>query len=56
EMALLGNAKRGASVSTSKVTRLLVLDLVDFRRLMARHPDLAETIDAEAKRRERENQ
>ena len=56
EMALLGNAKRGASVSTSKVTRLLVLDLVDFRLLMARHPDLAETIDAEAKRRERENQ
>ena len=51
-----GNAKRGASVSTSKVTRLLVLDLVDFRLLMARHPDLAETIDAEAKRRERENQ
>jgi voltage-gated potassium channel len=32
-----------------------VLDLVDFRMLMARHPDLAETIDAEAKRRAMEN-
>ena len=41
EMALLGNNKRGASVSTTKVSRLLVLDLVDFRVLMARHPDLA---------------
>ena len=30
-------------------------DLVDFRLLMARHPDLAETIDAEAKRRALEN-
>ncbi|MBR0691930.1 cyclic nucleotide-gated ion channel [Bradyrhizobium lablabi] len=55
EMALLGNAVRGADVATTKVTRLLVLDLVDFRLLMARHPDLAQTIDAEAKRRELEN-
>jgi voltage-gated potassium channel len=46
---------RGASVSTTKVSRLLVLDLVDFRVLMARHPDLAQTIDAEAKRRALEN-
>jgi voltage-gated potassium channel len=28
---------------------------VDFRLLMARHPDLAETIDAEARRRALEN-
>jgi voltage-gated potassium channel len=55
EMALLGNNVRGASVSTTKVSRLLVLDLVDFRVLMARHPDLAETIDAEARRRALEN-
>ena len=55
EMALLGNNVRGANVTTTKVTRLLVLDLVDFRLLMARHPDLAETIDAEAKRRAQEN-
>ena len=55
EMALLGNNVRGANVTTTKVTRLLVLDLVDFRLLMARHPDLAETIDAEARRRAQEN-
>ena len=55
EMALLGNSVRGANVTTTKVTRLLVLDLVDFRLLMARHPDLAETIDAEARRRAQEN-
>jgi voltage-gated potassium channel len=56
EMALLGNSVRGANVTTTKVTRLLVLDLVDFRLLMARHPDLAETIDAEARRRAQENE
>jgi voltage-gated potassium channel len=55
EMALLGNNMRGANVSTTKVSRLLVLDLVDFRVLMARHPELAETIDAEARRRALEN-
>ena len=56
EMALLGNNVRGANVTTTKVTRLLVLDLVDFRLLMARHPDIAETIDAEARRRAQENE
>ena len=55
EMALLGNNLRSANITTTRVSRLLVLDLVDFRMLMARHPDLAETIDAEAKRRELEN-
>ena len=55
EMALLGNNKRGANVTTTKVSRLLVLDLVDFRLLMARHPELGETIDAEARRRALEN-
>jgi voltage-gated potassium channel len=55
EMALLGNALRGANVTTTRLSKLLVLDLVDFRLLMARHPDLAETIDVEAKRRALEN-
>jgi voltage-gated potassium channel len=55
EMALLGNNLRGADVTTTRVSKLLVLDLVDFRLLMARHPDLAETIDTEAKRRALEN-
>lgn len=55
EMALLGNSRRSANITTTRISRLLVLDLVDFRVLMARHPDLAETIDAEARRRELEN-
>jgi voltage-gated potassium channel len=55
EMALLGNNLRSANITTTRLSRLLVLDLVDFRLLMARHPDLAETIDAEAKRRAQEN-
>jgi voltage-gated potassium channel len=55
EMALLGNNLRSANITTTTLSKLLVLDLVDFRMLMARHPDLAETIDVEAKRRELEN-
>ena len=55
EMALLGNNLRSANITTTQVSKLLVLDLVDFRLLMARHPELAETIDAEAKRRALEN-
>jgi voltage-gated potassium channel len=55
EMALLGSNLRSANITTTRVSQLLVLDLVDFRLLMARHPDLAETIDMEAKRRVLEN-
>jgi voltage-gated potassium channel len=55
EMALLGNNLRSANITTTQVSKLLVLDLVDFRLLMARHPDLAATIDAEAQRRVEEN-
>jgi len=55
EMALVGSNLRSANITTTRVSKLLVLDLVDFRVLMARHPDLAETIDAEARRRELEN-
>jgi voltage-gated potassium channel len=56
EMALLGNNLRSANIVTTRLSKLLVLDLADFRLLMARHPDLAQTIDAEAKRRALENQ
>jgi voltage-gated potassium channel len=56
EMALLGNNLRSANITTTQVSKLLVLDLVDFRLLMARHPDLAATIDTEARRRELENE
>ncbi|MGC2774423.1 MAG: ion transporter [Bradyrhizobium sp.] len=55
EMALLGNNLRSANISTTTLSKLLVLDLVDFRVLMARHPDLARSIDAEAQRRAMEN-
>ncbi|GLH80422.1 cyclic nucleotide-binding protein [Bradyrhizobium sp. SSBR45G] len=55
EMALLGNNLRSANISTTVLSKLLVLDLVDFRVLMARHPDLAQSIDAEARRRALEN-
>jgi voltage-gated potassium channel len=55
EMALLGNNLRSANITTTRLSKLLVLDLVDFRLLMARHPDLAQTIDTEAHRRELEN-
>ena len=55
EMALLGSKQRGADCTTTRLSKLLVLDLVDFRLLMARHPDLANTIDAEARRRALEN-
>ena len=55
EMALLGNRQRSADISTTRLSRLLVLDLVDFHVLMSRHPDLAETIEGEAKRRAMEN-
>jgi voltage-gated potassium channel len=55
EFALLGNPIRTATITTTRSCTLLVLDLVDFRMLMAKHPDLAQTIDAEAKRRAAEN-
>ncbi len=55
ELALLGNSVRTASVRTTRSTTLLVLDLVDFRALMARHPELAKAIDEEARRRAAEN-
>jgi voltage-gated potassium channel len=55
EMALLGGSARTANITTTQHCTLLVLDLVDFRMLMAKHPDLGVTIDAEAKRRTAEN-
>ncbi|MBX9709742.1 MAG: cyclic nucleotide-gated ion channel/potassium channel family protein [Xanthobacteraceae bacterium] len=55
ELALLGAKFRTATVMTVTSSTLLVLDLVDFRALMGRHRELAEAIDAEAKRRAQEN-
>lgn len=55
ELALLGHHTRSADVVTVKPATLLVLDVADFRALMARHPDLARAIDQEATRRASEN-
>jgi voltage-gated potassium channel len=55
ELALLSNSTRTANVVTTTDTALLVLDLFDFRTLTARHPELAEAIDAEGRRRMQEN-
>ena len=55
ELALLTNSVRTATVVTKTDAALLVLDLVDFRTLTARHPELAAAIDAEAKRRIQDN-
>jgi voltage-gated potassium channel len=55
ELALLSNSVRTATVVTRTDTALLVLDLLDFRTLTARHPELRDAIDAEAKRRVQEN-
>src|SRR5271170_1437911 len=55
ELALLGDSIRTANVSTTRPTTLLVLDLADFRTLMAHHSDLARVIDAEGRRRLGEN-
>ena len=56
ELALLGDSIRSANVVTTVPSSLLVLDLVDFHTLTARHPELARVIDAEARRRISENQ
>jgi voltage-gated potassium channel len=56
ELALLGDSIRTANVSTVKHSTLLVLDLADFRTVMAHHSELARVIDAEAKRRRGDNQ
>jgi voltage-gated potassium channel len=56
ELALLGDSVRSANVVTVMPCTLLILDLADFRTLMAHHPELARVIDAEGKRRMSENQ
>ena len=56
ELALLGDNIRTANVTTKQVSTLLILDLVEFRLLMARHPELSKAIDAEATRRKLENE
>lgn len=56
ELALLGDSVRTADVTTTEPSTLLILDLADFRTLMAHHPELARVIDNEARRRVNDNQ
>jgi voltage-gated potassium channel len=51
EMALLGGGIRNATITTTRPTTLLLLDVMDFRTLAAHHPELATTVEAEAQRR-----
>jgi voltage-gated potassium channel len=51
EIALLTGAPRNATVVTTRRSTLLILDIADFRELLARHPDLARIIHEEAERR-----
>jgi voltage-gated potassium channel len=54
EMALLGDGVRSATISTVEPSSFLILDVADFRRIMAANPELAATIDAESLRRREE--
>ena len=51
EMALVTGEPRSATAVARTNCELLHLDLADFRHLEARHPEVAQLIDAEAKRR-----
>jgi voltage-gated potassium channel len=51
EIALLNGGPRTATVVTTAPSTLLALDVSDFRAFTALHPDLAQRVEAEAKRR-----
>jgi voltage-gated potassium channel len=51
EMALLERGPRTATVVTTAPTTLLILDVSDFHAFTALHPELARTVEAEAKSR-----
>ncbi|MGH7053582.1 MAG: cyclic nucleotide-gated ion channel [Stellaceae bacterium] len=51
ELALLTAAPRNATVVTVRPSTLLALDIVDFHELLARQPEVARLIRAEAERR-----
>jgi len=51
EMALLEGGPRTATVVTTIPSTLLILDVSDFHAFAAHHPDLAQAVEAEARRR-----
>ncbi len=56
EIAVLKNAKRNATVRATTRTQLLVLDASDLRTLMARRPDIAQSVREVARKRELEKE
>jgi voltage-gated potassium channel len=55
EMALLFGAPRSATVTATRASVLLVLDIADFRELAGRRPEIVDAIEAEARRRRAAN-
>lgn len=55
EMALLFGAPRSATVTVTKPSVLLVLDIADFRELAGRRPEVVTPIEIEGKRRREAN-
>ena len=51
EVALLTGGRRNATIVAARPCTLLILDIVDFRELLGRQPDLAQIIHEEAERR-----
>ena len=51
EMAMLGDGRRTASVTTTSPARVLVLFTTEFERLKAEHPAVADEIEAAMLRR-----
>lgn len=51
ELALLTGTRRNATVIATRKSTLLSLDIVDFRDLLGRQPDLARIIHETAERR-----
>jgi voltage-gated potassium channel len=51
EVALLTGGPRNATIVAARQCTLLSLDIVDFRELLGRQPDLARVIHEEAERR-----
>ena len=51
EVALLTGGPRNATIVAARQCTLLILDIVDFRELLGRQPELARIIHEEAERR-----
>lgn len=54
EMALLSGRTRSATAVAVRPSTLLMLDAMDFHTLTAHHPEMANAVEAEAKRRHAE--